>query len=105
MALQIAKETGFGVQANYWKVGDYIMNHNKKTARFSLEGYFDESSRRLGKAPMATTVITFSLSAPTSDKSQVNSFPFTIDGNITQQAYNAIKQLPDWQDATDVLED
>ncbi len=82
MALQKDIEVkNTGVIASYWKVAETHVNWHSKNAVVVLWGFKDQASREAGKAPLDQRIFEF----------LPHNFPFTVGGNLLQEAYNAIK--------------
>lgn len=89
MALEIEKETDFGVPALYWRFGYYADNLRARSAVVTLHGYASPEARHAECEPLAIRQVEISGEnyAPGLDQSAVYAF---------------VKSLPDFEGAIDV---
>lgn len=85
MALQLNKETPFGISGNYIRI-DRI-NGDKETVIFEVFLYVDQAARDSGKDPLMH-IGTFGTSMPNTD--------------FMPALYNHLKTLPEFSGAIDV---
>lgn len=81
-----------GVFCSYWKVVETDIDWHNKEFRIVVYGYKDRQAREDGKLSIDTRVF-----------DELNSFPFTEDGNNIAQAYEFIKTTDEFSDAEDDL--
>lgn len=91
MALSKNIETSFGVTASYHKIADINISWHKKECGVTIECYLNEQSRLDNKSPLTSFFYYYN---------EV-SFDIDVEGNLTEQLYNKIKQESEFIDATD----
>ena len=93
MALQISKQTQYGVEATYWKLESTTINYTAETVVATFAGYLDADTR-LTHEPITQHVVTF----------DAVSFPFDpqADENVPTVLYNKVKLLDFFTGAIDV---
>lgn len=95
MGLQITKiHPRYGLDLEYWKVGEIKINWHEETCRASLLGFVNQEQRNAGKDHVQEIVFTYN---------GVN-FTFTHATGIVTQLYLKIKADEEWSSAVDVLE-
>jgi len=92
MALNISKETGFGVNATYWHITKIYINYHVGILTAIMEGHLDEDARRSGKAKLKDVAFEFTGS----------DFDYGFDDNITSKTYDKIKLMKEWSLSKDV---
>lgn len=91
---------------SYWRIVSQSIDHVQQLGQVRLAGYKNQQLRDQHPVDGAMALRTFNFT-PNGAKEQedvIRSFPFSEPGCPRQQAYEAIKQLPAWADAVDVLE-
>lgn len=91
MALTQAIETPYGIQANYHKVALVNIDWHNRAAHVELLSFVDADARQAGKQPLGAIAFDW----------QAEQFPFDVETNNVQQAYQKIKSLPGWEGAQD----
>ena len=96
MGLNKSIDTPYGVAAIYWRLVHFAMDFNAQKATCVMIGYKDKAARDEGKTPLANRQV------------EVSGVDFTgINENTSQrtQLYNLIKVLPEFEGATDAIEE
>lgn len=98
MALSISKETEYGVDVTYWRITTFEVDLRARWCRIRLGGWPSEAERLADNAPLSTAPFewdgdSFPLTGPDD--------PMPI-ASLTALLYQAIKQRPGWEAATDV---
>lgn len=91
MALELARDTAFGVTANYWRIGRVEASHADGWIVITLYGYPSRDAREGGAQPLNRVDVTQEMTPDISDSGRAG-------------LYAALKLLPAWADATDVFE-
>jgi hypothetical protein len=91
MALAKTKSTNFGVDTTYHKLGTINISWHFRTCFVDVFSYLNQDTREQEKSPLSTSYHEFT----------EDNFTFDITGNISEQVYEKLKRLPEWQDATD----
>lgn len=96
MAFQLLRELPSGVSGEYWRINYVTVNCNEDPyAQIWLSLYINRQARLDNKASMHTEELRIPLQ-------QIDS---TFSYDFRACLYNAIKQLPGWEDAVDVFDD
>ena len=94
MAFQLLRELPSGVSGDYWRINYVTVNCNEDPyAQIWLSLYINRQARLDNKASMHTEELRIPLQ-------QIDS---TFSYDFRACLYNAIKQLPGWEDAVDVF--
>lgn len=91
MALSKTKSTNYGVSVTYHKIGTINISWHFKTCFVDIFSYLTQDAREQEKSPLSTMYYEFT----------EDNFTFALSNNISEQIYEKLKQLPEWQDATD----
>jgi len=92
MALQMTKNTSFGIDAEYWRITNMNFDWHREIASAKLSGFVNIQARNEGKEPLMSYDFKFDESG----------FNFNIDGQLVEELYNKIKVLENWNSAIDV---
>lgn len=96
MGIQITKtHERYGIDLDYWKVGEVKVNWHQKTCRVRLMGFVNQAQRDAGKDAVMEHNFSF----------EGASFVFTHDSGLIGQIYAKIKMDTGWEAGIDVLED
>ena len=104
MALDIKKDTMYGISATYFKILETNINYLNGVCHVTLAGYADKVARDAGAEPLM--LIHFDW--PEGPDGVVKNMPITIseqnklDKNTVSIAYTVIKSLSAWKNALDV---
>ncbi len=92
----LAKSTPwrFGIDINYWSIGESNINWNEHRAHVVLSGYRSRELKLAGDIPVENVGVDFS----------PENFVFHKGANTEQEFYTWVKEFM-WPDAVDVLED
>jgi hypothetical protein len=104
MGLSISKPSQYGVNATYWHIDEVIFSDKKQVAKVSMLGFLDMDNRQNNSLPLLHVVLSFGEIPPSlAGRPNVQSipYPFTVNGNRVEEAYSAVKSLPEWQSAED----
>lgn len=92
MALSKARETkNTGVSPSYWRVSNVSVQrypNGTELIQVQIDGWIDQAARDSGKGIAITEIFRVDTLAPGAD--------------LTEQAYESLKLLPEWDGATDV---
>lgn len=91
MALAKVKQTQYGVDTTYHKLGTINISWHYQACFVDVFSYLSQDVREQEKLPLATTYYEFNGA----------DFTFTLEDNISEQIYTKLKTLPEWIDATD----
>ena len=92
MALQITKETQYGIDATYWNIKSFEkLSFKDKEVAVQLAGYKDKTQRAIGQ-PL--THWWFHING--------DNFDFDYTDNITEKTYLKIKADENWIGAKDI---
>lgn len=95
MGLQITKTNSqFGIDLEYWKIGQVRTNWHNKTCRVEMLGFVNKSQRDAGKNPVEIVGISFN----------DTDFTFVHTSGLITQVYAKVKALSAWSGSVDVLE-
>ena len=95
MGLQITKTNSqFGIDLDYWKIGQVRASWHDKTCRVELLGFVNKTQRDAGKHPVETVILNFNDTA----------FTFGHTTGMIAQIYAKVKALGAWSGGVDVLE-
>lgn len=91
---------------SYWRIVAQAIDHVQKVGQVRLAGYKSKDIRDTYPVDgaMAVKMFNFTPEGAKEQEDVIRSFPFSEPGCPRQQAYEAIKQLPQWADAVDILE-
>jgi hypothetical protein len=89
MALQLAKPSGLGVDATYWRIGVLNIHPRSGLIYVVLDGYLSQAARTAGAAPVSESELQLPLTNALADGGR-------------QAIYDAVKGLPEYGAATDV---
>lgn len=91
MALEKIRNTPFGVEVSYHKVATINISWHTRECSVYVYSYLSKEIRELEKAPLTTYYYDF----------VGNSFTFDVEQNISEQVYNKLKEMEEWEGATD----
>lgn len=91
MALYKKINTGYGVDAEYWKITNVKIDWLTRDSSFLLKGYSSKEARDNMSLELDSYVFKFSR-----DK-----FDFEYTDNVVEKVYVKIKAIPYWSDAID----
>ena len=91
MALCKNVTTKYDVVANYHKITQIDISWHFKTCNVILSSYKDKEARDKGAVNLNDMYFSYN----------EDSFDFNVDANLPEQVYIKLKQLPEWQYATD----
>ena len=97
MALVLSTELSNGVSGNYWRISYVTVDCQKPfpTVDVNMALYISEDHKKNGKDQISFTMLNFNLL----------DIDATFSYDFRACLYNAIKQLPQWADSTDALDE
>jgi len=108
MALRKSVDTGFGFNAEYWRVEEVLFNRRSNTGSITVGLYYNRASKEGGSDSLKIESWSFPRYTSGRDPESVIENPFTIEAlegtSALVIAYETLKLLPEFEGAEDVLE-